>query len=114
MDILKNYIHLYLKIHKKNIIVLIINIYFGIGCIIAKFKCSKFDVNQNSFYSTQISKVDSPFFSKILFSLLNVHHSFSKLERILTMMIKESKAIEIDEIHFYNTFGSNMFLASKL
>jgi hypothetical protein len=33
-----------------------------------------------------------------------VHHSSSKLERILTMMIKKSKAIEIDEIHFYNIF----------
>jgi hypothetical protein len=33
-----------------------------------------------------------------------VHHSSSKLERILTLMIKKSKAIEIDEIHFYNTF----------
>jgi hypothetical protein len=33
-----------------------------------------------------------------------VHLSFSKLEKILTWMIKPTKGIEIGEIHFYNTF----------
>jgi hypothetical protein len=40
-----------------------------------------------------------------------VHHSFSKLERILTSMIKRTKGIEIGEICFYNTFGPKMFFA---
>jgi hypothetical protein len=46
-----------------------------------------------------------------------MHHSASILQRILTLMIKKSKAIEIDEIHFtthMNTFDSNMFLALKI
>jgi hypothetical protein len=46
-----------------------------------------------------------------------VHHSSSKLERILILMIKKSKEIKIDEIHFnnsLNTFGSNMFLALEI
>jgi hypothetical protein len=42
------------------------------------------------------------FFKKHFFSLLNVHYSSSKLERILTLIIKIEKGIEIDEIHFYN------------
>jgi hypothetical protein len=33
-----------------------------------------------------------------------VHHSFSKLERFLTLMIKRTKGIEIGEICPYNTF----------
>jgi len=33
-----------------------------------------------------------------------MHHSFSKLERILILMIKRKKGIEMGEIHFYNTF----------
>ncbi len=33
-----------------------------------------------------------------------MHHSFSKLEMILTLMITRAKRIEIGEIHFYNTF----------
>jgi hypothetical protein len=33
-----------------------------------------------------------------------VHHSFSKLERIFTLMVKERKRIEIGKICFYNKF----------
>jgi hypothetical protein len=46
-----------------------------------------------------------------------VHHSFSKLERVLILMIKEEKALEIGEIHFkthLNTFVSKMFLNLKV
>jgi hypothetical protein len=46
-----------------------------------------------------------------------VHHSFSKLERVLILMFKRAKALEIDEIHFkihLNTFVSNMFLTLKV
>jgi hypothetical protein len=32
-----------------------------------------------------------------------MHYSSSNLERILTLIIKRAKGIEIDEIHFYNT-----------
>jgi hypothetical protein len=33
-----------------------------------------------------------------------VHHSFSKLERILPLMIERTKGMEIGDF-FYNTFG---------
>jgi hypothetical protein len=41
-----------------------------------------------------------------------VHHSFSKLERVLILMIRKDKTLEIGEIHLkthLNTFVSNMF-----
>jgi len=46
-----------------------------------------------------------------------VHHSFTKLERILILMIQRAKVIKIEIFHFYNTFqhfGSNVFLATKM
>jgi hypothetical protein len=39
------------------------------------------------------------FFSKHLFSLSNVHQSFSKLKRVLTLMIINAKALEIGKFH---------------
>jgi hypothetical protein len=41
-----------------------------------------------------------------------VHHSFKKLERILTLMIRKAKGLELMNIIFttnLNTFGSKMF-----
>jgi hypothetical protein len=46
-----------------------------------------------------------------------VHHSFSKLEKILTLMIFIKNEIEKLKIKFtthLSKFGSNMFLALKL
>jgi len=43
------------------------------------------------------------FFFKASFFLINVHYSSSKLERIVTLIIKREKGIEINKIHFYNT-----------
>lgn len=48
--------------------------------------------------------------------LSNVHHSSLKLKKILTLMIKGTKKIKIDDF-FYNTFeynGSNVILVSKI
>jgi hypothetical protein len=45
-----------------------------------------------------------------------VHRSFSKLERILILMIQRAKRINIENFNFYNTFqhfGSNVVLAIK-
>ncbi len=39
------------------------------------------------------------FFFKCLFSLSDVHHSFSKLKKILTLMTIKEKQIEIGKIH---------------
>jgi len=52
------------------------------------------------------------FFFKHPFSLSNVHHSFSKLERILILIIRKTKALEVGQIHFkthLNTFISKVF-----
>jgi hypothetical protein len=49
------------------------------------------------------------FFQLHLSFLLNVHHSFWKLERILMLMIKMAKGFELMKISFItnlNTFGS--------
>ncbi len=46
-----------------------------------------------------------------------MHHSFSKLERILTLMIIRAKGFEIIKIMYItnlNTFGSNVFLTLKI
>ncbi len=40
------------------------------------------------------------FFSKHLFSLSNVHHSFSNLKRVFKLMIIKTKALEIGKFHF--------------
>jgi hypothetical protein len=40
------------------------------------------------------------FFSNVIIPSINVHHSFSKLKRILTLMIIKGKTLEIGEIHF--------------
>jgi hypothetical protein len=45
-----------------------------------------------------------------------VHRFFSKLERILILMIQTTKGINIETFNFYNTFqhfGSNVVLAIK-
>jgi hypothetical protein len=57
------------------------------------------------------------FFFQTSFFIINVHHSFSKLERILLLIIRKTKALEIVEIHVkthLNTFVSNMFLILKI
>jgi hypothetical protein len=105
LDIALNYIYTYfLTHHKGSIIIWIVNFFLGINSIICKFQCSKFDVNQKSFcvFKAFKPRINNCFFSIIFFSLWNVHLSFSKLEKILTWMIKQTKGIEIAEIHFYN------------
>jgi hypothetical protein len=46
-----------------------------------------------------------------------VHYSFSKLKRILTLMIVKAKAFEIGKFHFkmhLNIFVSNVLLTLKI
>jgi hypothetical protein len=60
--------------------------------------------------SIQTLKINSLFF------LPNVHYSFWKLERILTLK-KKGKRIWINEIFFitdFSTFGSNVLLTLKI
>jgi len=58
-----------------------------------------------------------PVFFQTSFLLPNVHHSFRKLERILTLMIRKAKILELMKIIFIthlNTFGSKVFLTLKI
>jgi hypothetical protein len=51
------------------------------------------------------------------FPLSIVQHSFSKLKRILTLMIMKEKLLEINKFHFkthLNIFVSNVFLTLKI
>jgi hypothetical protein len=43
---------------------------------------------------------ENGFFFKHFFPLSIVHHSFSKLKRILTLMIIKEKSLEINKLHF--------------
>jgi len=55
------------------------------------------------------------FFKHLFF--YHVHHSFQNLERILTLMIRKAKGLELMKIVFIanlNTFGSNMLLTLKI
>ncbi len=61
--------------------------------------------------------MDNPFFFKMSFFLSNVHHAFRKLKRILTLMIKKAKGLELMKIVFIThlcTFGSKVFLTLKI
>ncbi len=61
--------------------------------------------------STQTSRIDSLFF------LPNEHHSFWKLENILTLMIRRAKRFELMKMVFItnlNTFDSKMLLNLKI
>jgi hypothetical protein len=63
------------------------------------------------------SNYENGYSSKHFFSLSNVHHSFSILERILTLMIIKEKSLKINKIHFkthLNIFVSNLFLTLKI
>jgi len=53
----------------------------------------------------------------MFFFLPNVHHSFLKLKRIVTLMIRKAKGLELMKIVFIthlSTFGSKVFLTLKI
>ncbi len=68
--------------------------------------------------SIQTSRIDNLyFFFKCLLFLPNVHHSFWKLERILTLMIRKEKIFELMKMVFItdlNTFDSKVLLTLKI
>lgn len=104
MDTFSNYNYVFLKNHKGITTLIWTIIVFG-----NRFHClQNFNV-QNLMQIENILKVITfkilgliVVFFKQHFSLQNVHHSFSRLKRTLIMMIKRTKGIEIDELHFYN------------
>ncbi len=107
-----NYIFIYLKNHKGSIIVWIVIIFLEYFSLIAKFTCSKLDRNQKYFCMFKAFKPQEwtiLIFFKCFFSTKCAHHSFWKLERILTLMIKRAKGLEQMKIVFIthlNKFGS--------
>jgi hypothetical protein len=67
--------------------------------------------------SIQSLKVHSPYFIQMTFFLPNVHHSFFRLERILTFMIKKAQGLELMKIVCItnlSTFGSKVFLTLEI
>jgi hypothetical protein len=64
------------------------------------------------------SRVDNPYFFQMSFFPTKFPpFFFIKLERILTLMIKREKGIELMKIIFitdFNTFGSNVLLTLKI
>jgi hypothetical protein len=85
--------------------------------LIAKFTCSKLNTNQKSFCMFKVLKPwkwTILIFFKCFFST-NVHHSFWKLESILTSMIQKEKSLEPMNFFITNlsTFGSKVFLTPQ-
>jgi len=109
-----------LKNHKGSIIVWIAIKFFGIISINCKVYMLKVWHKLIMFLhvqSTQTSKMDNPYFFKCPFFLPNVHHFFWKLERILTLIIRREKGLEVMKIIFItnlSTFGSKVFFTLKI
>jgi len=101
MDICSNYIFVCLK--RKHNSLDCHNVFLKYFPLIAKFTCSRLDTNQNCFC---MFKAFKPwkwiifFFLNIFFFILNVHHSFWKLKRILILMIRRAKGFELMKIVF--------------
>ncbi len=67
--------------------------------------------------STQTLKMDNFIFFRHPFFLPNVHNYFQKFQRILTLMMRRAKRLELMKIVFttnLNTFGSKVFLTLKI
>ncbi len=97
-------------------------IYFGIFSIkLQSLHVQNLTKNQNLFYMFKTLKLQKwtilVFFKCLYFFLPNVHHSFWKLERILTLMIRRAKGLELMNFFFIthlNTFGSKMFFILEI
>jgi hypothetical protein len=107
-----------LKYHKRNIIIWIVIIFWEYFPLIENFTCSKLDTNKLKklhVQSTQTLKMNNPcFLKKMFFFLPNVHHSFWKLERILTLKIKREKGFELINTIFITHLVQKCFWPWKL
>ncbi len=109
-----------MKDHNESIIIWICIKFLGIFFIYCKLYMFKTWDKSKIFLhvqSTQTSRVESFYFFQMSFFLLNVHHFFWKLERILTLMIRKAKGFE--QMNFFyitnlSTFGSNVLLTLKI
>ncbi len=112
---LKFYFYI-LKNHMGSTIIWIFNISFGIGCISCKVSTFKIWFKSKVFLShlnIQTFQVTNSF-SKHQFSLSNVHCSFSELERMLTLIIKNGNTNWNWWNPSLNAFGSNVLLTLKI
>ncbi len=94
-----------MKDHKGTIIVWIVIKNLEYFSLIVKFTCSKWHKSKMFLHvqSTQTLKVDNLYFFKCFF-FLHVPHSFWKMERFLTLMIKRAKGLELMKMIFNNWF----------
>ncbi len=113
------YIFVCLKDHKWSIIVWIVIFFSECFPLIAKFTCSNFDTNKTCFCMFKALKPREWtffFFQTSIFST-KCAPFFKKLERILTLMIRRAKGLELMKMIFItnsNTLGSKMFLTLKI
>jgi hypothetical protein len=66
---------------------------------------------------TQTSRMDNPCFFQMSFILPKMHHSFGKLKRILTLMIRKTKGLELMKIILIthlSTFGLKVLSTLKI
>ncbi len=104
----------------SGLIVWIVIIFFGIFSINYKVYMLKAWHKLKMFLhvqSTQTLKMDNSCFFQTFLFLPNIYHSFWKLERILTLMIKRAKGLELMKIVLIthlNTFGPKVFLTLKI
>jgi hypothetical protein len=107
MDTLSNYNCVLLKNHKGiTTLIWIVNVFGNRFHYLQSFNVQnlmQFEDVPKVIFNIKNLRVNSCFFLKQLFSLYNVHHSFSRLKRIWMVMIKRTKIIEIGDLHFYNS-----------
>jgi hypothetical protein len=117
----------FLKLHfcmfeksQVSIIIWIFIILLEYFSLITKLTCSKLETNQKCFC---MFKAFKPWewivlvFFRCLFFLPNVHHFFWKLERILTLMTRRTKGLDLMKIIIIinlSTFGSKVLWPWKL
>ncbi len=119
MWIMLKTIILFLNNHKRNIIIgLSIFIFFKVPLLI-KFHCSKRDANWWCFKNpfACLKQLWTIIFFKCPFYLSNVHHSFSKLKRILILMIIKAKHLKFIKFfwkHIWTYLFQILFLTLKI
>ncbi len=114
------YIFVCLKNHWWSLIVWIVIMFLEYFPLIAKNMCSKFNTNQKCFCMFKALKPQKwtfiLFFKTFIFST-KCAPFFFKWKKILTVMIRRGKWLELMKIIFItdlNTFGSKMFLTLKI
>jgi len=82
-------------------------IIFSINCKVYMFKVWHKSKMFSHVQNIQISRVDNPYFFQMSFFFTKLHYSFWKLERILTLIIRTAKGLEL--MNFFFTTNLSTF-----